>query len=266
MREEARTGLSKIEFKIGTSGYSYWDWRGKFYPVDVKGSDMLSYYKDHFDCVEINSTYYRICYPSTFQKMLQRVPRHFEFILKTHRSFTHIRKDIEAPTEKFCQSIEPLLEAEQLRGILAQFPRSFRNSRENFEYLQRAKGHFPGMPLFVEFRHGGWLRQETFRMLEEVGMHYCSVDEPQQEGSLPPELRVVGKLGYIRFHGRDPRAWYDYPYSEDELRGWLDQIKSLKESPEKIYIFFNNGVEARAVENAIAMKELLKRLSEQDDG
>ena len=70
MREETKTGLSKIEFKIGTSGYSYRDWRGKFYPADIKGSDMLSYYKDHFDCAEINSTYYGIPYPSTFRKML----------------------------------------------------------------------------------------------------------------------------------------------------------------------------------------------------
>jgi uncharacterized protein YecE (DUF72 family) len=266
VREKVKMGLSKIEFKIGTSGYSYWDWRGKFYPADIKGSDMLSYYSQHFDCVEINSTYYRISYPSTFQKMLQRVPGDFEFILKAHKSFTHIRKEIEAPTDRFCKSIEPLLEAGQLKGILAQFPRSFRNSRENFEYLQRAKSYFPGMPLFVEFRHSGWLRQETFRMLEEVGMHYCSVDEPQQEGFLPPEFRVVGKLGYIRFHGRDPKAWYDYPYSEDELRFWVEEIKSLKSKPEKIYIFFNNGVGARAVEDAITMKELLKRFSEQDGG
>lgn len=89
---------------------------------------------------------------------------------------------------------------------------------------------------------------------------------PQQEGSLPPELRVVGKLGYIRFHGRDPGAWYNYAYSEDELRSWVDQIKSLRERPEKIYVFFNNGVEVRAVENAVTMKELLKRLYEHDGG
>lgn len=261
MRQETKIGLSKIEFKIGTSGYSYWDWRGKFYPPDIKGSDMLSYYKDHFDCVEINSTYYGIPYPSTFRKMLRRVPGDFEFILKAHKSFTHIRKDIETQTEKFHKSIEPLLEAGQLKGVLTQFPRSFRNNPENFEYLQRAKSYFPDIPLFVEFRHSGWLREETFRMLEGEGMHYCSVDEPQQEGFLPPELRVVGKLGYIRFHGRDPGAWYSYPYSEDELRGWLGQIKSLKERPGKIYVFFNNGVEVKAVENAVTLRELLKNIS-----
>ena len=92
------------------------------------------------------------------------------------------------------------------------------------------------------------------------------MDEPQQEGFLPPELRVVGKLGYIRFHGRDPGAWYNYPYSEDELRGWLGQIKSLKERPEKIYVFFNNGVEVKAVENAITLKELLEKIAGESGG
>lgn len=254
---------SEILFKIGTSGYSYWDWKGKFYPPEIKGGEMLSFYKDHFDCVEVNSTYYRICYPSTFRRMLEKVPQDFEFILKTHRSFTHIRKEIEAPTERFHKSIQPFVEARQLKGLLAQFPRSFRNVPENFEYLRRAKSCFPDLPLFIEFRHDSWLTAETFKMLEEEGMHYCSVDEPQEEGYLPPELVILGGVGYIRFHGRDPSAWYDYPYSEKELLTWVDQIVRLVEKPDKVYLFFNNGVEAKAVENAKMLKQLLQRVCQQ---
>jgi uncharacterized protein YecE (DUF72 family) len=114
--------MSDCKILIGTSGYSFADWVGPFYPEGWPKGKMLDYYKDHFHIVEINSTYYRIPHPSVFYHMASKVPDDFEFIVKAHQSFTHTRKDLPENFKAFHEAVKPLKDSGKLKGYLAQFP------------------------------------------------------------------------------------------------------------------------------------------------
>lgn len=253
------------ELRIGTSGFSFKDWRGTFYPPDLPDHKMLDYYVHFFDCVEINSTYYRILPPSAFVRMAERTPRDFSFTVKLHRGITHDRASLLASISEFKSSVLPLRERGKLGGLLAQFPWSFRNAKETRDHILLLGEHFREWRLFVEFRHAGWAQPEVLGFLRSNGLFICSVDEPDLPGLMPREAYLTGDRGYVRFHGRNAAAWwgggaeerYDYAYREDELAPWADRIKSLRERAAKIYVFFNNCHAGHAARNALLMKRLL---------
>jgi len=252
---------------VGTSGYSFADWVGPFYPEGIPKGKMLDYYKDHFNTVEINSTYYRIPHVKVFHNMLQKVPPDFEFIIKTHRSFTHDRKDLDEISQQFNEAIAPTKEAGNLHGLLAQFPWSFKFSPANLQYLLEGKNYFGNVPLFVEFRHDSWNKPEVFTSLKENGIGFCCVDEPQLEKMFPPVVAATTPVGYVRFHGRNYRDWwqpqkgsdrYNYEYKREELADWVKKIDELRRQTEKVYLFFNNCYRGQAIRSARLMKELLE--------
>jgi uncharacterized protein YecE (DUF72 family) len=127
------------------------------------------------------------------------------------------------------------------------------------------KEQFSEDPLFVEFRNSSWITEEIFESLSRAGIGYCSVDEPNLRGLVPPVARVTADQGYVRLHGRNARTWwgrgggdrYDYLYSEDELRQWIAKIKDMSQKARKTFIFFNNCHAGQAASNAQMMKELL---------
>ena len=104
--------------------------------------------------------------------------------------------------------MDPLLTAGKLSGVLAQFPYAFRRTRENEKFLVELKERLPKAPLFVEFRHDSWVRDDLFPWLEDQGLGYVSVDEPDLPGLVPPIARVTGPLGYVRLHGRNKTNWW----------------------------------------------------------
>lgn len=252
---------------IGTSGYSFADWVGPFYPEKIQKGKMLDYYKDHFNTVEINSTYYRIPHSAVFYHMVNKVPEGFEFIVKTHRSFTHDRKELEEPTARFHEAIKPMAESGMLKGLLAQFPWSFKFSPSNLQYLLEGKDYFGEIPLFVEFRHDSWDKPDVYASLKDNEIGFCSVDEPQLERMFPPRAIATTETGYIRFHGRNKIDWwrprkgsdrYNYDYKKQELADWVKKIEKLRRDTSKIYLFFNNCHHGQAVKSARLMKELLQ--------
>jgi len=251
--------------RIGTSGYSFPDWVGVFYPEGIEKGKMLDFYSKHFDCVEINSTYYGIPHPSVFYKIAEKTPENFEFIVKTHKDITHTRENIKDSAEKLKQSIQPLAEVSKMQGFLAQFPWAFKKNKLNLDYLAKCRELFGDFPFFVEFRNKSWIDEETFDFLKNENIGFCCVDEPQIEGLVPTVARATTEVGYIRFHGRNSAGWWDgmkdrynYLYSEDQLKEWLEKIKNMKESTKKIYLFFNNCPNAQAAKNAQMMKKLLE--------
>jgi len=251
--------------RIGTSGYSFDDWRGTFYPEDLSKGKMLEFYVRHFDTVEINATYYRIPSPRTFESMARRTPDEFEFMVKVNQGTTHERKDAEV-VKPFRDAIQPLIEAGKLKGVLAQFPWGFRNTSENRAYLRECRERMPDLPYFVEFRHRSWLTREVGDLLKEHKIGFVSVDEPQLSGMLPPAATATTDVGYVRFHGRNEKSWwggkggerYDYLYSRPELEQWAEKIETLTSKADKIYLFFNNCHEGQAVENAKEMADVLQ--------
>jgi uncharacterized protein YecE (DUF72 family) len=193
---------------LGTSGYSFPDWVGPFYPLGLERSKMLDYYVRQFKTVEINATYYRIPPPSTFAAMERKTPADFEFVVKASQEMTHKQTRDAEVYEAFQASLAPLAEARKLSGVLAQFPHAFRRSEENQGYLLFMQERLEGVPLLVEFRHNSWMHEDVFGWMERESLGYVSVDEPAIPGLLPPVARATGSLGYVRFHGRNSGNWY----------------------------------------------------------
>jgi len=142
---------------VGTSGYSFADWVGPFYPPGTKSGDFLSYYAQHFSCVEVNSTYYRIPNPRVLSLMEKKTPAGFRFIVKLNQVMTHQRSSEPGLYGEFLAVLEPLKDAGKYHGLLAQFPWGFRRTDENKLHLERLRALLPGEPLWVEFRHASWM-------------------------------------------------------------------------------------------------------------
>jgi uncharacterized protein YecE (DUF72 family) len=206
---------------IGTSGYSFPDWVGPFYPPGIQRSKMLDFYVREFPAVEVNATYYRIPPPATLRAMERKTPPAFEFVVKTHHDMTHLRSLEPGLYQAFGRSLEPLLLSGKLKGLLAQFPYSFHRTPENERFLAALKERLPEVPLFVEFRHRSWAEESVWALLESEGIGYVSVDEPDLPGLLPPIARVTGpaRIGYVRMHGRNQENWWRNPERGQPDRG-----------------------------------------------
>ena len=255
------------EIKVGTSGFSYDDWRGVFYPQEISRADMLAYYCRHFQTVEINATYYAIPDHKTFERMVLKTPPDFEFIVKTDRETTHDRNDKGNALQKLLQALTPMIESGKLKGLLAQFPYSCKNNEVNRAHLARTKNIAGDIPLFVEFRNYTWNSEPIVDFLKANAIGYVNTDEPALKGLLPPQAHVTSDAGYIRFHGRNKKDWWDgkgsarynYEYSPEELREWLTRISRILHKTYKSYIFFNNHPQGKAVKNARQMMEILEK-------
>ena len=252
---------------VGTSGYSYDDWDGPFYPQRTRKGDRLQFYARHFRTTEINSTFYRIIPASSMAAMLRKVPEEFVFAVKANRAITH---DVGPETERayadFRESLKPLMDAGQLGCILAQFPYSFHNTAPSRGYLARMGEELRDLPTVVEFRNQEWLTEPVFGFLREHSLGFCCVDEPQLEGLMPPIVVATSDIGYVRMHGRNSAKWwkheeayerYDYLYSEDELREWVPKLQELAGKTGNTYLFFNNHYMGQAVVNAQQILGLL---------
>jgi uncharacterized protein YecE (DUF72 family) len=264
---------------LGTSGYSYPDWYGVFYPQGLERAKQLDYYVRQFNTVEVNSTYYRIPPASTFAAMERKTPADFEFVVKAHGDMTHRLSRDPAVYEAFQAALAPLRAARKLSGVLAQFPQAFHRSDDHERFLVEMQERLEGTPLFVEFRHSSWMHEDVFEFLERASLGYVSVDEPALPGLLPPVARATGPLGYVRFHGRNKASWYageeggkgaparpardrqllryDYLYSEAELKEWADKIRELNQKTQKTFVFFNNCHAGQAATGAKLMRTLL---------
>ncbi|MEJ2545901.1 MAG: DUF72 domain-containing protein [Calditrichaceae bacterium] len=119
------TEKSKFDIKIGTSGYSYDDWRTHFYPVELPKNQMLNYYCQYFKTVEVNSSYYHIPSINIIERMTNKTPEDFEFIVKVNQETTHRRKENELAVLQLMESLKPMIESGKFKGLLAQFPYSF---------------------------------------------------------------------------------------------------------------------------------------------
>lgn len=254
-----------MEYRIGTCGYSYQDWKGVFYPPDIDRGKMLDHYATVFKTVEINSTYYRIPHAGVFYHLDRKTPPDFEFIVKVNQETTHARTADSTALAALCEAVRPLIEAGKFCGFLAQFPYAFKNTQPNREYLCRTRERAGDYPLFVEFRNDTWNRPEVFPFLKANRLGYVNVDEPRLRGLLPPQAILTTDTGYVRFHGRNTAQWwkgsnesrYFYQYRPDELQEWLAHLRTLIKRSGKTYLFFNNHPQGNAVKNALELKKML---------
>lgn len=253
---------------IGTSGFSYQDWIGPFYPENISKGDMLTVYARQFNAVEINSSYYRITPAAVFYHLQRKVPADFKFAVKANQAITHIRDRNEALFQEFKTSLKPIIDNKKLGCILAQFPYSFHYNSTNLDYLLYLKEKMTDIPLVVEFRNNSWLKDQVFDLLRKNEMGFCMVDQPPLERLIPPIVVATSQLGYIRFHGRNKEKWwqhehayqrYDYLYSEQELQEWIPKIKDIVNKTTDQYIFMNNHYKGKATKNALMLMNLLQQ-------
>jgi uncharacterized protein YecE (DUF72 family) len=252
--------------RVGTSGFKFADWKGRFYPEALDERKWLEYYAERFNTVEVNSTYYRLLPPATFFQMAKKVPEGFDFTVKAYRTSTHeIGPETAADIAAFKESLRPLIEAGKFGCVLAQFPTSFHNTPEARGHLVRFREEFAGYPLVIEFRNREWLEEAVFDFLRENEIGFCGVDEPQLKSLLPPLAVATSDIGYVRFHGRNAKKWwsgskeerYDYLYSAEELREWAPRIRRLEQQTRRVYVFMNNCFAGQAAVNAGQMREIL---------
>ncbi len=251
---------------VGTSGYSYEDWKGRFYPPGMRSSDFLEFYSRHFEACEINFTYYRMPNAGIFERMLAKSGRRVIFTVKAHQDMTHTREAGADAYVAFTEALAPIADAGCLGCVLVQYPWSFENIPKNRDELRSLADRFRGIPVVVEFRNGDWVTDEVIRLLEENGLGFCCVDEPRLRGLMPPVAVATSEVGYVRFHGRNRAKWwkhdrpeerYDYLYTRDELAEWVPLIRQIENRTSKTFVFTNNHFEAKAVTNAEMLLDLL---------
>ncbi len=250
---------------IGTSGFSYADWVGPFYPQGLKKDKFLEYYRQHFRACELNFSYYRVPTAQSLERMAEQSENSVMFVVKANQAMTHDRQDNTRVFSDFLDALTPLKERQVLGGVLAQFPYSFHKTPANIEYVKRMKELMKAVPVVVEFRNTQWIKQATFSLLKELDIGFCCVDEPQLKGLLPPLAVATSDIGYVRFHGRNREKWwnhdnqaerYDYTYTEDELRAWVPRIKTLEHCSRRVFVFMNNHRHGQAVNNAKLLRAM----------
>ena len=254
---------------IGPAGWSYEDWKGPVYPPGQKVDELLTIAR-YFDCIEINSSFYRTPAERLVRSWAGRIAERsgFIFTVKVLQRFTHERAGTADEARRFIRAFDPLVERGFVGAFLLQFPWSFRDSAENRGYLGTLAGWFRELPTAVELRHGSWNGPGTENFISECGLAFCNIDQPVIGASMPPmEIVTDPRLAYIRLHGRNYKNWmrkdagrderYDYLDREEELQEWKRRAQRLSAKAESLYIITNNHFRGQALVNAFQIRSLL---------
>jgi uncharacterized protein YecE (DUF72 family) len=290
-----------MSLRIGTSGWNYpsgaGTWNGLFYPASrskragTAGFDELAFYAEHFDTVEVNSTFYGQPRADVTRGWAKRTPQGFEFSLKLYQKFTHpgmfraaalksapgsegllldlLSQVTQSDIDEFRAGVDPLAESGRLGALLAQFPPSFKDTPATRDYLAQLLRAFHGYPIAVELRHASWSDAigSTLAMLDAFGAAWVQIDEPKFRFSIRQNfLPNVTSFYYMRLHGRNAAQWwhhaksedrYNYLYSAAELQEFSDVAGAARALVKKSYLYTNNHFAAKSVVNAVMLKAQL---------
>lgn len=244
---------------IGTSGWLYSHWEGKFYPPRLTNEKKLQYFSEHFSTVEVNSSFYHFPRKSTYQKWWANSFKNFLFAIKVNRTITHLKrlKGIKKIWEEFLENA--LLLKEKLGPFLFQFPASFSFNDENlerlknlFEILAEDRKKHQNLRFAFEFRHPSWLEKKIYQLLEKFQMAWVIADSP----SWPKAEVITTNFVYLRFHGS--KVLFASSYSQKELKNYAQKIKNWAGKGKDVYAYFNNDAWGYALDNA---RDLLKFLT-----
>ena len=269
------------ELLLGCSGWNYGDtpdkggWVGIFYPD--RNTKRLRYYSQFFDTAEMDSIFYEKFYShmtkGTFIGMVKATPEDFQFSVKvpeiiTHRKRLEVGKGAITDFEIFLDKTSPLKNSDKLGAILLQLPPSF--TVNDFKNIERFLDKLPsGYHYAVEFRHPSWKTEGPWDMLKHYNIAAVMTDSPSKENLefLSGVTVTSADHSFIRFHGRNTKGhyWYDYLYSKEELRPWVEKIEEVKKQTKVLRAYFNNHYGGAAVINALQFKEMLgNKLSEDE--
>lgn len=214
-----------MRLRVGTSGYSYPEWKGSFYPEKIKPAEMLGFYAARLDTVEINNSFYRTPTPAVVSGWASQVPEGFEFVLKAPQKITHIRrlKDAGEILTFFLNSAVVL--GPKQGPLLFQLPPNFKRDVPRLtDFLAQIP---PTVRVAMEFRNASWFDDETYAVLKARGVALCIADT---EGGLDTPFVATAPWGYLRLR--------DIEYAAADLRGWADRIR--EQSWSAAYVFFKH--------------------------
>ncbi len=254
-----------LHYVVGTSGYSFADWVGPFYPAGTQQREMLGYYVQHFQAVELNFTFYRMPSARTLARIARATPEGFQFWVKANQQLTHQRD--RGGCGEFLEGLQPLQGDGKLAGVLLQFPQSFHRSVANRKFLAEAVGAMESVPLAVEFRHRSWQHPSTLEGLRQRNVTLAVPDVPDLPDLYHSVPAATTRTGYLRLHSRAADKWYagaaeryDYSYSRQELEKVAGDWAELADQVERVYAFFNNCHRGQAAENAEAFRRIVGQL------
>jgi uncharacterized protein YecE (DUF72 family) len=249
---------------IGTSGFSYPDWVGSFYPARTRPQRMLSHYCRVFPLVELNFTYYRPPTPGMLTRLARQTPSAFQFLVKLPRSLSHEEhiRDLLG----FRKAVDALKNEGKLAGLLCQLPQAAHRTRTHCVWLERLAGELGEYRFAVEFRHRSWANSEVTAWMRDQRMDLVAVDVPDLPNLFPRGLVQSSERIYIRLHSREAGNWYasgadryDYDYEDWELTEWAKAVAEPADRAESAYILFNNCAGGQAATNAIRMRAILEQ-------
>lgn len=236
------------EIRIGTSGWNYRHWSGDFYPRNLPVRCWFEHYRQFFDTVEINNTFYRLPPAETFDRWREQAPAGFVYAVKANRFLTHMKK-LKEPAEPLDRLLTHARRLKKSLGpMLYQLPPRWLPEAERLAVFFRMLP--PKITHVMEFRDERCLTAELRRVLEQYGVGLCIHDILR-----PHPKWVPARTAYLRFHG----VGYGGSYRRDQLRRWADWIAETAAAGHDVFAYFNNDIGGHAVRNALTLKELLAR-------
>jgi uncharacterized protein YecE (DUF72 family) len=232
------------KFWIGTSGYSYKEWKGNFYPSDLPDARMLNYYAERFASVEINYTFYRMASVRQLQGWAKEVPEHFAFTLKAPRRITHeLRlRDAAEVAGDFCEAASSL--KSRLGAILFQLPPFLKRDVPRLEdFLHQMP---PDFRVAFEFRNASWFDDEVYDCLRRFGVALCVVESAER--SAP--LEATAPFGYFRLRQPD--------YSDADLEACARRIQDAASGWSDVFVYFKHEDEGRGPVLAGKLRALIE--------
>jgi len=200
-----------VKVLAGTSGFSFPEWKGSFYPEDIAAKDMLRYYAERFPTVEINNTFYRLPKAPVLEGWTKEVPKDFRFVLKCSQFITHVKrlKEPAAPLKVLFDVIDVL--GPQLGAALFQLPPNMMKDVARFSEFLAALP--PGKRIAIEFRHATWFDDEVFALLRQAGVALCVADTGEEPVA---PLVATTDWGYVRLRREK--------FTDRELKAWVQRI------------------------------------------
>jgi uncharacterized protein YecE (DUF72 family) len=232
-----------MNLHVGTSGYSYKEWKGNFYPEDLPAKEMLSYYSRRLPSVEINNTFYRLPQPTMIENWKEQVPPEFRFSIKATQRITHIKRLNNCADEtKYLIETVALLQ-ERLGVILFQLPP---NSKKDAERLKNFLALLPDGPRAAfEFRHESWFDQEV---LEALRAKDCALVTSDTDEKPLHEITTTASWGYLRLRKTN--------YEDQDVADWMGRVQAQKWND--AFVFFKHEDEGVGPKLAARFLELRK--------
>lgn len=251
-----KSAFSKKGLYIGTSGYIYSHWEnGVFYPVGWPKSKKLEYYCQHFDTVELNSTFYRLLGEKAFEGWYNKTPKNFVFSVKVSKFITHVKKLVDC--KEFWKTFlkRALKLKEKLGPILFQMPPFLKADFKKLkDFIETIKKNSPKKLRFAfEFREESWCNEKIYQILREKNCAWVVADSP----SWPKRYKVTADFVYVRMHGS--KILFSSKYTKEELKELAQYIKKWRKKNLDVYVYFNNDAHGFALQNAKELSELCNK-------